>query len=323
MNLEYRLLDADNHYYEPPDCFSRHIDPSFRDRAITAERRDDGWVLLHDGRVIKYAASDLIDEAEPPGSLLSLMRDRSLRSRSDARVAVPHDPAYVDRSARLALMDRQGIEATLMLPSVGVTVEQALSHDPAALAANFRSFNRWLEEDWGFGRDGRIYGVPLITLHDRDAAVEELDRLLAAGARVVYLRPGHVNGRSPADAYFDPFWARVDEARIPVVLHVSAGLLDQSAVWGEDPAPHHKAMSAFQFGFFFGDRPIMDTLGALILHNLFGRFPNVRVLSIENGSAWVPYFQKILHKGWRMAPFGPAPWGRLEASPIEVFHEHV
>ncbi|MGE3621429.1 MAG: amidohydrolase family protein [Acidimicrobiia bacterium] len=323
MDLGYALLDADNHYYEPPDCFSRHIEAAWRDRAVVAERRDGRWVLVHDGRVIRYSAADMFDEAEPPGSLLSVLRNRGLGSRDAARVAVPHDRAYVDRSARLAVMDRQGVEGAILLPSVGVTVEQALSHDPPALMANVRAFNRWLEEEWGYGADGRIYGVPVLTLHDLPGAVAELDRVLASGARFVYLRPGHVGGRSPADAAFDPFWARIDEAGVPVVLHVSAGLLDQSADWGEDPTPHHKAMSAFQFGFFFGDRPIMDMLGALILHNLFGRFPNVRILSIENGSAWVPYFQKVLHKGWRMAPFGPAPWGRLEDPPIDVFHEHV
>jgi predicted TIM-barrel fold metal-dependent hydrolase len=323
MQLGYALLDADNHYYETPDCFSRHIDPEHRHLAITAERRDGGWVLVQGGRVLRYAAADMFDEAEPPGSLLSILRNRSLAGRDAARVAVPHDPAYVERSARLARMDEQGVEAAVMLPSVGVTVEQALSHDPVALMANVRAFNRWLEETWGYGADGRIYGVPVLTLHDRDGCVAELERVLDAGARFVYLRPGHLGGRSPADPWFDPFWARIDEARVPVVLHVSAGLLDQSAAWGEDPEPHHKAMSAFQFAFFFSDRPVMDMLGALILHNLFGRYPNVRILSIENGSAWVPYFQKVLHKGWRMAPFGPAPWGRVEDEPIDVFHEHV
>jgi hypothetical protein len=28
--LGYRLVDADNHYYEPDDCFSRHLERSMR-----------------------------------------------------------------------------------------------------------------------------------------------------------------------------------------------------------------------------------------------------------------------------------------------------
>ncbi len=33
-DLDYGLFDADNHYYEPRDCFTRYIEPEFRDRAI-------------------------------------------------------------------------------------------------------------------------------------------------------------------------------------------------------------------------------------------------------------------------------------------------
>jgi len=39
---DYGLYDADNHYYEPRDCFTRYIEPEFRDRAIVAVTDDDG-----------------------------------------------------------------------------------------------------------------------------------------------------------------------------------------------------------------------------------------------------------------------------------------
>ena len=30
--LPYAIYDADNHYYEPDDCFTRHIEARFKDR---------------------------------------------------------------------------------------------------------------------------------------------------------------------------------------------------------------------------------------------------------------------------------------------------
>ena len=36
--LGYALADADNHYYEPDDCFTRHIAPVYRDRAVKIDR---------------------------------------------------------------------------------------------------------------------------------------------------------------------------------------------------------------------------------------------------------------------------------------------
>ena len=52
-------------------------------------------------------------------------------------------------------MDEQGIESILLFPTYGVTVEHAMRHDVEASFAALGAFNRWLEEDWGFGADGR------------------------------------------------------------------------------------------------------------------------------------------------------------------------
>ena len=45
---EAPLFDADNHYYEPRDCFTRHIEPRFRDRAIHVKPgpsgREETWI---------------------------------------------------------------------------------------------------------------------------------------------------------------------------------------------------------------------------------------------------------------------------------------
>ena len=136
--------------------------------------------------------------------------------------------------------------------------------------ANLRSFNRWLDEEWGFARDDRIIAPPLLSLLDVDRAVTELDRVLSLGARLIHVRPGPTgSGRSPADPYYDPFWARLDEARVPVAFHINDYRYPEvSLAWGEDPDPPVREMSAFQWAFVHGDRPIMETFGALDLRQL-------------------------------------------------------
>jgi hypothetical protein len=37
-----------------------------------------------------------------------------------------------------------------MFPTLGVGMEEALKHDPAAVVAAFRGFNQWLADDWGY-----------------------------------------------------------------------------------------------------------------------------------------------------------------------------
>jgi predicted TIM-barrel fold metal-dependent hydrolase len=67
----------------------------------------------------------------------------------------------------------------------------------------------------------------------------------------------------------------------------------------------------------------MDMIAALIFHNLFGRFPNVNVLSVENGSLCVPYLLKQMDKMRGMGRNGPWLGGRLDKRPSEIFKEHV
>ena len=40
--LGFRLIDSDNHYYEPHDCFTRYLDPEFAERSINVRVDDKG-----------------------------------------------------------------------------------------------------------------------------------------------------------------------------------------------------------------------------------------------------------------------------------------
>jgi predicted TIM-barrel fold metal-dependent hydrolase len=67
----------------------------------------------------------------------------------------------------------------------------------------------------------------------------------------------------------------------------------------------------------------MDTLAALVMHNLFGRFPTLQAMSIENGSAWVGYLLRVMDKGERLGGFGDWIGGRITDRPSELFKRHI
>jgi predicted TIM-barrel fold metal-dependent hydrolase len=325
VQLDYGTIDADNHYYETRDAFSRHIEARFADRTLRVEQDRDGEDrMILDNR--PYTFSDpKFDKTNPPGSLLADLRDPNRGSYADSFRAENMLRAYQDRDARLELMDAQGIDAGILLPSLAVCVEHPIRHDAELTDAVLRAFNRWLEDDWGYAYQDRIFGVPLLSLLDIDLACAELERVLAAGARMVHLKTGPVARRSPADPHFDPFWARVNEARIPVVFHIGDAGYNElfGAEWGEEPTPSVRRQSAFQWAFLHGDRPLMETLGALTYHNLFGRFPDVRIVSIENGSDWAGYLLHHLDKKKGMGRQGPWPGGYFRGRPSEILREHL
>ena len=300
-SLPYRIFDADTHYYEPDDCFTRHIESRFKQRTVWIDRSGSGAGRMYIGtercHFFSVGAGDSIG---PPGIMKAFLRGQSEEGGSPSlspinALAVPE---FVDRAARLATMDAQDVEACLILPTTGVGVETQLRETPEVLYPSLRAFNRWLEEDWGFGAAGRIYGAPLLSLFDLDAGITELERVLATGARFAILTAGPVAGRSPADPYFDPFWARCQEARLNVVYHIGRTPFSEmyNPPWGLRPHPPSHRHSLMEWALSFTERPIVDTITALVADNLFGRFPRLRILSIEYGSTWVaPLVRKLDH----------------------------
>jgi predicted TIM-barrel fold metal-dependent hydrolase len=165
----------------------------------------------------------------------------------------------------------------------------------------------------------------MLSLLDLDRALVELRRVLDAGARLVHLRPGPVGGRSPAHPDLDPFWATVSEAGAGVVFHVSnSGYNDfYGTHWSEDPANPSHRQSPLQWALCNTERPIIDTLTAITLHNLFGRHPDLKVLSIENGSAWVRALMRTVDKAAALGRRGPMIGGTLPARPSEALAQHL
>jgi predicted TIM-barrel fold metal-dependent hydrolase len=324
--FKFGIYDADNHYSESSDAYTRHLDAAYRDRALHIERRDvNDSPSVWFGTEPLHAMPVLNVKTGRPGSVARNKDERYKPLPESEMVVLGSIPEAVDKEARLSWMDTQGVDAALLWPGLGLTVEHQMRDDPEACVANLRAFNRWLDEDWGFAHKGRLFAVPCLTLLDLGAAIAELDYVLARGARVVSLLFVPVNGRSLAHPDFDPFWARIQEADVPVGFHGSLSGYNEmfSVQWGEKARPPYNAQSAFQRACFFGERPIMDTLASLVLHNLFGRFPEVQILSIENGSAWVDYLLRVMDKGAISGYYGEWMGGRIDDEPSEIFKRHV
>ncbi len=324
--MNYALIDADGHYYEPDDCFSRHIESRYRDSTVRVERGADGLGRVFVGDRRTYMSVMPGDYASAPGALQGLFVGEVADGFTHREVIDARDhPAFTTRADRIDLLDTQGVEAAIMLPTLGVAVEQDLVDDVELTYASLRAFNRWLEEDWGYAAENRIFAVPMLSLLDLDHAVAELTRVIEAGARLVHLRPGPVGGRSPAHPDLDRFWATAAEAGIPVVFHVSnSGYnLAYGSLWSEDPRNPSHRQSPLQWALCNTERPIVDTLTALTLHNLFGRHPNIKIVTIENGSGWVKALLKNVDKAAALGRRGPMIGGGLPARPSEALAEHL
>ena len=322
--LGYPAFDADNHYYEAMDAFTRHLDPKLGPRTVQWADIDGRKYHVVGGRVSRAVVNPTFDPIAKAGAMHDYFRGNPdgkspvefLREREPIRAE------YRDRDARIQTLDEFGLEAVWLFPTLGVLYEELLKHDPEAVTILFRAFNEWLDEDWGLSYQDRIFAAPYISLCDVGWAVSELEWALDRGATTVIMRPAPVwtssGPRSPGDALFDPFWARVNEAGITVVIHAgdsgysTNGYTEDGFGTGFSGGGWKPSIKAFNI-----ERAAFDFLITLSFEKLYERFPNIRMASVENGSEFLPELFKKLRSTARKTP------GYFAEDPVDLFKRNV
>jgi predicted TIM-barrel fold metal-dependent hydrolase len=322
------VFDCDTHIYEPRDAMTRYLPKKYLESSIRPIHNDDGKdVVMAGDRLATFNSEEGIgfDYAYRPGSLREMLKQMSSGNPDVRYLPEPMRREYLEREPRLKLLDEQGVSRCVVFPGALALSAEHYVADTEALYANLSSYNRWYDETWGFNYQDRIYATALLSLRDLDHAVTLTEEIIERGAKAVLLPTGPAYGRSPGDPYFDPIWSRLNEAGVVIALHIMPfWYFDAiSPAWGHNPDPASWHMSAWQWMNTYGERPLVDTLSALIFDNLFGRFPKLNVLVAEHGASWVPHTLHHLDKSRGMGRNGPWIGGQLPERPSAIFKRHV
>lgn len=346
MPHDMLVVDFDSHYFETKDSFTRYIEEEYKVNTVTFETgpRNQNYVLINGKRcVLMPAYNPPLDSDAGTEDFFAALKEGKIEASAPDHIEGPMQPefhssmprAWCEREPRIELMNRQGVHASIMLPSVAVSVESDLCRegDIDLAHAVYRAFNRWLEDQWGYDYKGRLFAIPQIRLYDIDQTMEELERLIAAGARGVNLPLGPVwdgagKRYSPASPRYDRFWSRIVEADLFVTLHLSLSDNYQQVadMWGEEARSPSGALHEMP-GFAFWaatDRPIMETVGSMLLYNLFGRHPGLKVISIENGGgAWLEYVLNSINKGMYAPQYAAWVGGKPSEMPRDTLKKNI
>jgi predicted TIM-barrel fold metal-dependent hydrolase len=324
--LDFPVYDADNHFYETIESFTRYLPKRF-EGAIRYVQVDGRTKIAIRNKISDYIPNPTFEVVAAPGAWEGYYRghnEEGLTLREITGKPIRCLDAFRNPDMRLKLMDEQGIHATLMFPTLASLLEERMKDDIELTHAAIHAFNQWIFDEWTFNVDDRIYPTPIITLPDVDKAVAELEWCLERGARTVLVRPApvptaHGATTSPGLPEFDPFWSAVEQAGIPVMLHASDSGYDRYCNdWeggGRDEFLPFKPQ-AFRMIVSPG-RPIFDTLAALIAHGMFDRHPGVRVAAVENGAAWVRPLVDNLETAYHKMP------QEFAEDPVETLRRHV
>jgi predicted TIM-barrel fold metal-dependent hydrolase len=185
-----------------------------------------------------------------------------------------------DSIARIAYMDREGVDAAALYPTMGLLLGGF--RDPELAAAVYRAYNRWLA-DFCKPYRNRLYGAAMIPLQDRDLAIKELTFAMEdLELPLIVLRPNPYAGRVLHDPYFMPFWERVESYGAAVAIH-SGSADDMPTVamdrFGSKMTTRHLVSHTLE---------IMLAMASIVYGGPASLHPNLRFAFFEGGGGWVP-----------------------------------
>jgi predicted TIM-barrel fold metal-dependent hydrolase len=301
--LPFPVFDVDNHMYETTDAFTKYLPEEYSNLIKYVEVKGRTKIAIKN-QISDYIPNPTFNVVASPGAweIDFKLKNPSSKTKPGDKTVVPPPryepsiPAYFDPEPRLELLDELGIERAMMWPTLASLLEERLWDDPHATHVVVHAFNEWMHEHWTYSFDDRIYATPVITLPIIDEALRELDYVVERGTKAILVRPAPVpdfNGRRRSFALpeYDRFWERVQEADIMVGMHSSdSGFQRYLNEWeGHDSEflPFAQKPSAFSAIVSADYRTISDVVASIIGHGLATRFPKLRFVPVENGSAWV------------------------------------
>jgi predicted TIM-barrel fold metal-dependent hydrolase len=166
-------------------------------------------------------------------------------------------PGGFDPVARLDEMERDGVAAEVIYPTVGMVL---CNHpDRGYQRACFAAYNRWLAE-WCATDPARLVGIGQTAARAPDEAVADVEEILALGLRGVMLPgfPGCADWHHPD---WDPLWAALADLGVPASFHILTS--------GEGTRWRGPGMNGF-LGVIHANQ---DLLGALVLGGVLARHP--------------------------------------------------
>lgn len=290
----YRLISADSHVNEPPDLWVTRVPSAMRDRAPRMERFDEGdaWVLEGVRDPINFGMNACA--GLEPEAMHGWVRFEDIRAGG-------YDP-----KARLAEMDRDGVDAEVLYPTPRLAGAIVANQDPDYHLAMVRAYNDWLSE-YVERAPERFGGMAMLPNRGVDDAVAEIDRVLdRPGIRGVVMGC-YPNGTLTIEPEDDKVWGALAARGVPLGIHVS---LSNSM-----PRAHRAALPGY--GRFF-DAP--NRMIELVFSGVFDRFPDLDVVFAEVDCGWVPYVKEQIDNNYRR--LDPVSHFGLRAAPSEYIARH-
>ncbi len=110
-DLDYRPFDADNHYYEAVDAFTRHVPDDMKARCVQWATIDGRQHHIVGGKLARAVKNPTWNPISFPGSIAPFLHGKELSDEDIAymKASEPLPDYYMNRDARVAKLEEQGL----------------------------------------------------------------------------------------------------------------------------------------------------------------------------------------------------------------------
>ncbi|MCH7997450.1 MAG: amidohydrolase [Chloroflexi bacterium] len=296
--MEHPIIDVDSHVLEPIGLWQEYLEPEYRDRAIRWARDDRGLEYMEiDGRPAKQfmLRNGWLGSPLTPGQ-------RPFEDRVKTTLGVADGPG------RIQVLDKEGIDVTLLYPTLGIQWEPEFE-DFKLAAAHTRAYNSWIT-DMCKPYSSRLVPVAHVVVSDVQEGARELERAAGLGARGAMISGRPINGTPYGDPVYDPFWARAQDLGMPVALHVMGYPEHVGYQLYPDTSP-----DVAWWGFVTLALDVVIGFTTLFQGAVFERFPNLKIVVLEAACGWLPFWLGRMDEYQEL--FGYAT--RMKLKPSEYF----
>ncbi|PCJ19628.1 MAG: amidohydrolase [Gammaproteobacteria bacterium] len=267
-SLGFGLISADSHIVEPPDCYTKYIEPKFRDRAPTIKRDDRG----NDVYVIPGMRSTI-----PLGLVAAagLTAEELGMRRKGCTFDQLHESGH-NAKVRVADQDIDGVVAEILYPSVGMVL--CNHEDFAYKTACMHAYNEWLAEYVGDAPAGRLFGLGQTSGESLQQMIKDFEDCKNKGF-VGMMMPGEPQEEDYDHPMYNQLWEVAIELNMPLSFHILTSRNSGGKVRGNKTN-----------GFLGIIRSVQDVMGVFVLGGVFERYPNLKFIAAEADAGWLPHY---------------------------------
>jgi len=197
----------------------------------------------------------------------------------------------IDKTERSESLDIAGISSQLVFPSIAAA-RFSRSKDLKLVYGGCEALNRAMADFCA--DDPRLQAVGYLSLNDPELALSELKKAIEMGIKTVWIRAEAMEGRAPSHIAYDPIWRLMEEAGMPITLHIGSGTnitpeyMNTGIERKQDDGNVSNIESTRAKDVPVLHHPIERWLTCMIMDGVLERFPRLKIGIIELGANWLP-----------------------------------